>query len=40
VIRNREGIDALVEYVIDYGIDSAVVFENDVLRLILDARAA
>ena len=40
VIRNREGIDALVEYVIDYGIDSAVLFENDVLRPILDEKAA
>jgi hypothetical protein len=40
VIRNREGIDALVEYVIDYGIDSVVLFENDVLRPILDAKAA
>jgi len=40
VIRNREGIDSLAEYVIDYGIDSAVVFENDVFRLILDAKAA
>jgi hypothetical protein len=40
VIRNREGIDALVEYVIDYGIDTTVLFENDVLRPILDAKAA
>jgi hypothetical protein len=40
VIRNREGIDALLEYVIDYGIDSVVLFENDVLRPILDAKAA
>ena len=40
VIRNREGIDALVEYVIDYGIDSAVLFENDLLRPTLDAKAA
>jgi hypothetical protein len=40
VIRNREGIDALVQYVIDYGIDSAVVFEHDVSRPILDTKAA
>ena len=40
VIRNREGIDALVQYVIDYGIDSAVAFEHDVSRPILDTKAA
>jgi hypothetical protein len=40
VIRNREGIDALAEYVIDYGIDSAMLFEHDLLRPILDAKAA
>jgi len=39
LIHNREGIDALVEYVTDYGIDSAVLFENEVLRPILDAKA-
>lgn len=40
VIRNREGIDALVEYMIDYGIDSTELFEHDLLRPILDAKAA
>ena len=40
VIRNRKNIDTLVEYVVDYGIDSVVLFENDLLRPILDAKAA
>ena len=40
VIRNREGIDALVEYVVDYGADSVVLFKHDVFRPILNAKAA
>jgi hypothetical protein len=40
VIPNREGIDTLVEYVIDFGIDRAVPFENDLLHLLLDAISA
>jgi hypothetical protein len=40
MIPNREGIDTLVEYVIDFGIDCAVLFENDLLHVLLDAKSA
>jgi hypothetical protein len=40
VIPNREGIDTLVKYVVDFGIDCAVLFENDLLHVLLDAKSA
>jgi hypothetical protein len=40
VISNRECIDSLVEYVIDFGIDYAVLFENELLQLVPYAQSA
>jgi hypothetical protein len=40
VIPNREGIDSLGEYVIDFGIDYIVLFGNELLQLIPDAKSA
>jgi len=40
VITNRECIDSLVEYVIDFGIDYAVLFENELLQLVPYAQSA
>ena len=40
VTPNREGIDSLVEYVIDFGSDFAVLFENELLQLVPYARSA
>ena len=40
VIPNREGIDSLVEYVIDFGIDYAVLFQNELLQLVPYAKSA
>ena len=40
VIPNREGIDSLGEYVIDCGIDYIVLFGNELLQLIPDAKSA
>ena len=37
---NREGIDSLVEYVIDFGSDYAVLFENELLQLVPYAKSA
>jgi hypothetical protein len=40
VTTNREGIDSLVEYVIDFGSDYAVLFENELLQLVPYAKSA
>ena len=40
VTRVREGIDSLVEYVIDFGSDYAVLFENELLQLVPYAKSA
>ena len=40
VTTNRGGIDSLVEYVIDFGSDYAVLFENELLQLVPYAKSA
>ena len=40
VTRVREGIDSLVEYVVDFGSDYAVLFENELLQLVPYAKLA
>ena len=40
MILDREGIDGLAEHVIDFGIDCAVLFENDLLHRLPDAKSA
>jgi len=40
VTPNREGIDSLVEYVIDFGSDYVVLFENELLQLVPSAKSA
>jgi predicted SPOUT superfamily RNA methylase MTH1 len=40
VTPNQEGIDSLVKYVIDFGSDYAVLFENELLQLVPYAKLA
>jgi hypothetical protein len=40
VTPNRAGIDSLAEYVIDFGSDYAVLFENELLQLVPYAKLA
>jgi len=39
VIPNQEGIDSLVQYVIDFGMDCRVLFANE-LELVVHAKSA
>jgi hypothetical protein len=39
VIPNRDGIDSLVQYVIDFGTECRVLFENE-LELVVYAKSA
>jgi hypothetical protein len=39
VIPNQEGIDSLVQYVIDFGVECRVLFENE-LEWVVQAKSA